>query len=270
MNFLERLIAWCRPIGIVLFMAPAIACAQLSRGDVLYKPDDNPPKLEYREAKSLLAACFAKVPRSTITSTRILDDGFEWIRQDGTKNRFFHRNMTDPYVWEDSIWVRNLNSDIRYYMMAVGNPGPGGITLSYRADQLEFARRCADALYVLRRGLPPEPVEETNAFKDIVDKFRGNAAPPEFPEDARRLRVQAESALRDKRLDDASDRYEEALKIAAWWPEGRFNRALILGDLERYAEAMREMKRYLALVPEALNARAAQDKIYEWEDKVKR
>ena len=55
------------------------------------------------------------------------------------------------------------------------------------------------------------------------------------------------------------------MKIAPWWPEGYFNRALILGELNRFAEAMREMKRYLQLAPDAPNARAAQDKIYEWE-----
>lgn len=77
--------------------------------------------------------------------------------------------------------------------------------------------------------------------------------------------MRAESAVSDKRLDDAADRYEDALKLVPWWPEGRLNRALVLGEVARYSEATREMKKYLALVPGAPNARAAQDKIYEWE-----
>jgi len=68
-------------------------------------------------------------------------------------------------------------------------------------------------------------------------------------------------------FDGAFEHYAKALAIAPWWPEGRFNRALILGELKRYSEAVREMKRYLQLVPDAPNARASQDKIYEWEGK---
>jgi len=137
-------------------------------------------------------------------------------------------------------------------------------------EQRAVAERFVVAFKVLAMGVPPETASEAEAFKAIVDQYRTAAPKPEFPEEARRTRVQAESALRVKRLDDAIDRYEEALKIAPWWPEGRFNRALILGDLGRYTEAMREMKRYLALAPDAPNARAAQDKIYEWEDEIKR
>jgi regulator of sirC expression with transglutaminase-like and TPR domain len=80
--------------------------------------------------------------------------------------------------------------------------------------------------------------------------------------------VQAESAVREKRLADAVRLYQSALKIVPWWPEGHFNRSLVLAELNRYGEAISEMKRYLALVPDAPNARAAQDKIYEWEGKL--
>jgi hypothetical protein len=55
-----------------------------------------------------------------------------------------------------------------------------------------------------------------------------------------------------------------------WWPEGHFNRALVLAEVERYTEATREMRKYLLLFPDAPNARTAQDQIYAWEDKVKR
>lgn len=45
--------------------------------------------------------------------------------------------------------------------------------------------------------------------------------------------------------------------------------ALVLAEVERYAEAIREMKKYLMLAPDAPNARAAQDRIYAWEGKVR-
>jgi tetratricopeptide (TPR) repeat protein len=86
-----------------------------------------------------------------------------------------------------------------------------------------------------------------------------------LPEEANKYKVQAEGAVRDKQFDDAVDYYAKALRIAPWWPAGHFNRALVLGEAGDYEIAMREMKYYLQLAPDAPNARAAQDKIYDWE-----
>ena len=58
------------------------------------------------------------------------------------------------------------------------------------------------------------------------------------------------------------------MQIAPWWPQARFNRALILESLGEYDLAAEEMQRYLKLSPDAPNARAAQDKIYQWQLKV--
>jgi len=127
----------------------------------------------------------------------------------------------------------------------------------------------ADAFYVLK-NYPVVVQRQEESFQRTVQWFREQNPRPEFPEDARRFRVQAESAVRDKRFGDAAQRYAEALKVAPWWPEGHFNRALVLAEANHHGEAIREMKRYLMLVPEAPNARAAQDKIYEWEDKAGR
>lgn len=130
----------------------------------------------------------------------------------------------------------------------------------------EEGRRLSDALFVLKRVYTEPPVaRDSSQFEAIAANYRNAVAKPEFPEAARRFRVQAEAAVRNKDYEDAADLYDEALKIAPWWPEGRFNRALILGELKEYGEAMAEMKKYLVLVPDAPNARAAQDKIYEWE-----
>lgn len=143
--------------------------------------------------------------------------------------------------------------------------------VSKKAD--EYVRGCArllaDSLYTLIHA-PRYAQELELRFQEIVHQYRSNPQKPAFPEEARRFRVQAEAAVRDKRLEEAIQRYGDTLKIAPWWPEGRFNRALMLAELKRYSEAMREMKRYLLLVPEAPNARAAQDKIYEWEGEVAR
>lgn len=43
--------------------------------------------------------------------------------------------------------------------------------------------------------------------------------------------MQAEFAIEQKNFDDAVDLYEEGLRGTPLWPEGHFNRAMILGEL---------------------------------------
>ena len=123
-----------------------------------------------------------------------------------------------------------------------------------------------DALYVLQQDAIKQKKEEDVSFAASLADYRKKAASnAALPEEANKYKVQAEGAVRDKEFEDAADFYAEALKIAPWWPVGRFNRALVLGEAGDYELAKREMNYYLQLVPNAPNARAAQDKIYEWE-----
>lgn len=103
----------------------------------------------------------------------------------------------------------------------------------------------------------------------VAQGVRKQPAKPELPEEARRYGVQATSFVEKKQYEEAINRYAQALAIAPWWAETHFNRALVLSYQDRYAEAITSMKNFLALAPNAPDARAAQDKIYEWELKVK-
>lgn len=114
-------------------------------------------------------------------------------------------------------------------------------------------------------GAPALADNTSDPFPEVAAKYLAANPKPRLPEEARKYKVQAEFAVQQKQFDRAAGLYGQALEIAPWWPEGRFNRALILAEIKKYREAMREMKRYLLLAPEASNARAAQDKIYQWE-----
>lgn len=107
--------------------------------------------------------------------------------------------------------------------------------------------------------------EAARDFEVEAARYRTLAIKPALPEEARRYKVQAEAAINRKSFAEAADLYRNALKIAPWWPEGHYNRALILGETGGYRNAIGEMKKYLMLVPGAEDAQAAQDKIYEWE-----
>lgn len=115
------------------------------------------------------------------------------------------------------------------------------------------------------RGGRPETAAEKAALDELVSKSRAKAAQP-IPEEARRFKVQAEAAVEKKDFARAAEHYKKALELAPWWPEGWYNRALILGELGHSRSAIDSMRRYLALRPDAPDARAAQDQIYKWED----
>lgn len=113
------------------------------------------------------------------------------------------------------------------------------------------------------------PEQRLDAEEAMVQLFKTLTVKPAVPEVAWKFKVQAEGAVQEKKFKDAAELYWKAVNAAPWWPEGHFNRALVLGETGDYNEAMREMKFYLQLVPDAQNARTAQDKIYEWEGKLK-
>jgi len=117
----------------------------------------------------------------------------------------------------------------------------------------------------LYRKLTDARKAEEEAWQEAVRRYREAPVKPALPEEARRFKVQAEAAVAQKEFAEAADRYRDAIKVAPWWPEGHFNRALILGETGRYRNAIDEMKKYLTLVPNAPDARGAQDKVYEWE-----
>ncbi len=71
--------------------------------------------------------------------------------------------------------------------------------------------------------------------------------------------------VQEKQPEKAIALYGKALNIAPWWPEGHYQLGLLLGEARKYGDATQQMKRYLQLAPGGSDARAAQDKIYQWE-----
>jgi len=80
--------------------------------------------------------------------------------------------------------------------------------------------------------------------------------------------VQATTATEEKRYTDAIDLLGKAINVDPAYPQAHFNRALLWAQVNIYKAAILEMKKYLMLVPDAPDARASQDKIYEWEGKL--
>ena len=109
------------------------------------------------------------------------------------------------------------------------------------------------------------PDNMDDPFNKVAANYLAANPKPPLPEEARKYWVQAEFVVKEKKFDLAAEFYAQTMEIAPWWPQGHFNQAVIFAELKKYREAMGEMKRYLQLAPDAPDARAAQDQIYQWE-----
>ena len=117
--------------------------------------------------------------------------------------------------------------------------------------------------------------KEDNELKDTILKLFFKVYPlmkdkPELPELARKYMVQAKTATEEKNYNEAISLWNKAIGVAPYYPLSYFNRALLKEIQNNYRGASDDVKKYLELSPDAPNARDAQDKIYEWEGKIKK
>ncbi len=126
------------------------------------------------------------------------------------------------------------------------------------------ARLLADALTQL--PVRAQQIWASQALFPIIARaYRSLPVKPVPGEDVRRLVVQAEDAVKQEQFTDAARLYGQIVAIAPWWPAGHYNCASILAEGGDFHDAVIEMQHYLALAPDALNARQMQDKIYVWQ-----
>jgi tetratricopeptide (TPR) repeat protein len=166
-------------------------------------------------------------------------------------------NDYEPYAQERS------NAPGRYQViLSTDYSGQSGLMSPDTAQRvLNALRRWRTTTSFERQSWNEQKAAE---FAAIVTTFRAANPKPVISEDVRRYKIMAEANYRAKRFNAAATNYEAGLKLAPWWPEGHFNAALLLGATGRYSEAIQHMDKYLALVPDAPDARQAQDKIYVW------
>lgn len=188
------------------------------------------------------------------------------VTLEGRTDTFPFRNTPKP-VLKACRAISNCVDRIQVWINSAERRGCCHV--DWLGSQFVLAQRFQTAFARLAIGFQETP-EEAARFAGVVADVRRPAFKLSLPEEARRYRVSAEAAISEKRFDDAADHYEDALKIAPWWPEGHFNRALVLGEAGRSTEAIAEMKKYLQLVPDAANTRQAQDQVYKWEEKISR
>jgi len=148
----------------------------------------------------------------------------------------------------------------------------GGGLLAFFWKSQDEAQGFVDAVVAMKYYSSKQALaDDSAAFADFQEKakvWQALSQKPPLPDEARRFRVLADDAVQNKDFDKAANYYEQGLAIEPMWPAGQFNAAVIYGELKLYPMAVVHMKRYLALKPDAQDAKADQDKIYIWEEKV--
>lgn len=132
----------------------------------------------------------------------------------------------------------------------------------------ETDRQIVNALYILKTKTPGmqvlEDEKEADLFKPVALQYRAQTIKPGLSEAARKFLVQATTATEEKRYIDGIHLLGKAIAADQAYPQAHFNCALLWAQVGIYGAAILEMKKYLMLVPDAADARASQDKIYEW------
>jgi len=107
-------------------------------------------------------------------------------------------------------------------------------------------------------------------FHEQIAAWRAAGAKVEVPEEAQRHFVLAQQAFQEKDFQHQAEELSAALDIYPTWPAEQFDLALILGELNRYSEAIQHMQMYLELAPDTPDAQRAKEQIWIWQDKQKR
>jgi tetratricopeptide (TPR) repeat protein len=215
-------------------------------------------------------------------------------RQDESEDAWVVKNIkisSDKVTWNDlgisyfkSMKIRVDGWDSSRDRYKTRYDGMFEVRLGNREPKNYFANRffmlknkdesvsLANAFYVLKRyaegyGLPDSAANA--AFANEAKRYREMPVKPALPEEVQRCRVVAEDAFKNKDFEKAVMYYEKGLAIEPLWPQGQYNAAMLAGELQSYNWAALHMKRYLELVPDAANAKAAREKMYLWEEKAK-
>ncbi|MEA4840434.1 MAG: tetratricopeptide repeat protein [Bacteroidales bacterium] len=143
------------------------------------------------------------------------------------------------------------------------------LNLYWRFKDLEYAKKFADDLIYFQHMKELVSVKGGKQFDSLAVQYRALKVKPAISEEERRYIVQANAMVQSKNYNRAIELYEKAIAMNPTNPMVYNNEALLLALVGQYDSAINRMKKYLMLVPEAEDARAAQDKIYEWEAEIK-
>jgi len=142
--------------------------------------------------------------------------------------------------------------------------------------EYEYAQQFAENIFYLvwqpaREQQEKEQKKELTEFQGAAKTYNELKEKPAVTEEQRKYIVQANAMSEKKEYNKAIDLYSKAIEISpVAYPAAYYNLALLYAQTNDFRQAIFNMKKYLLLMPDAPDARAAQDKIYEWEFEVEK
>jgi tetratricopeptide (TPR) repeat protein len=200
-----------------------------------------------------------------------LDDRFSM--QAGTM--FFYSDI----VADEKIKVYKNNQDNDWGVSVPVSKicGKPDHSVSFHFTSYENAQDFAENIFHIQQPFRAEQLKikqhndslirtDSIQFCILVVKYRKMEIKPTVTEEQRKYIVQANSFAKDQQYAEAIDAYKKAIAIdPVAYPQAYYNMALLYAEKKDFEMAVKNMKKYLLLLPDAPDARAAQDKIYEWE-----
>lgn len=139
-------------------------------------------------------------------------------------------------------------------------------TTDYQSAEQQFKTAVGYSIW----ANSPEMKAEQQAFQQQVAAWRAAGSKVSPPEEAQRHFVLAQEAYQEKDVGRQAEELAAALNIYPTWPDRQSDFAVLLGELNRYSEAIQHMQMYLELSPDAPDAQRAKQQIWIWQDKVDR
>lgn len=182
----------------------------------------------------------------------VLEDRIEFIKNEEKSILYFkdiNRNYEYSYTGIDNV------TGVRFGGFELKISGAGN------------NRKLVDELkFLFGENQKLEQKSQLNLFEPVAAEYRALKVKPPVSEEQRKFIVQANAFNEKKMFNEAISLYEQAIGVdQTAYPAAYSNLALLSAQIKRYNDAIYHMKKYLLLVPDAPDARGAQDKIYEWE-----
>jgi tetratricopeptide (TPR) repeat protein len=180
----------------------------------------------------------------------------------------------------DAIVQYRFDADHALEMFDIDARRTGAAAADALAEKEKAAGHFMEAFQALVRAwtlVPPVTPQDGALSQKVEGEFVAlyplMAEKPVLPEEARRFFVMAKGSVRDATgpaaYHEALLNYNILLAISPWYPPAYYNAAILRAGLGDYAIAVRDMKTYLQLEPNAEDARKVTDQIYEWEAKAR-
>lgn len=140
--------------------------------------------------------------------------------------------------------------------------------VNFAVAEQEFRLDIGDTIWANSPEVTAQRKAVQQAFEQKVAVWRANGSKVDPPEEAQRHFAVAQEAFQEKNFQHQAEELSTALEIYPSWPAEQYDLAVILGELNRYSEAVEHMQMYLELAPDAPDAQKARQQIWIWQDKI--